>query len=117
MLRLLLVWSFALPLVVAPAASAAEPQTFTLVNVEYEGSKLWLPGTITVTKGTKVTLKLVNNTPSGEHGFQIPAFGVATVAKKGEPATVEFTPDKTGVFPFSCQLHPAHVGGQLVVVP
>ena len=101
-----------------PLPVAAETaQTFTLVNIEYEGSKLWLPGEITVTKGTKVTLKLVNNTPSGDHGFQIPAFGVAAVVKKGEPATVEFTADKAGVFPFSCQLHPAHVGGQLVVQP
>ena len=29
----------------------------------------------------------------------------------------EFTADKAGVFPISCQLHPAHVAGQLVVVP
>lgn len=100
-----------------PAAADPSPQTFTLVNVEYEGSKLWLPGSITVTKGTKVTLKLINNTPSGDHGFQIPAFGVAVVVKKGEPATVEFTAGQTGIFPISCQLHPAHVGGQLIVVP
>ena len=33
------------------------------------------------------------------------------------PNTVEFTADKVGVFPYSCQLHPAHVGGQLVVTP
>jgi len=102
---------------VGAAAKEVPPATFTLVNIEYEGSKLWLPGTITVAKGTKVTLKLINNTPSGDHGFQLGAFGVATVVKKGEPATVEFTADKVGVFPYSCQLHPAHVGGQLVVTP
>ncbi|MFN8543282.1 MAG: cupredoxin domain-containing protein [Candidatus Binatia bacterium] len=104
----------------SPATIRAKEQptaAFTLVNVEYEGSKLWLPGTITVKKGTKVTIKLVNNVPSGDHGFQIPAFGVTAVVKKGEPATVEFTADKAGVFPMSCQLHPAHVGGQLVVQP
>ena len=51
----------------------------TIVNIEYEGSKLWLPGTITVKKGTKVTLKLINNVPSdpNQHGFAIPAFSRA----------------------------------------
>src|SRR5215470_184544 len=102
---------------VAAKGKEVPPETLTLVNIEYEGTKIWLPGTITVAKGTKVTLKLINNTPSGDHGFQLPAFGVATVVKKGEPATVEFTVDKVGVFPYSCQLHPAHVGGQLVVTP
>ncbi|HLK10490.1 MAG TPA: cupredoxin domain-containing protein [Candidatus Binatia bacterium] len=96
----------------APAAA-----NFTLVNLEYEGTKIWLPGEITVKKGTKVTLKLINNAPSGEHGFSIPAFNVAEVVQKGEPKTVEFTADKVGIFPFLCQLHPAHVGGQIVVLP
>jgi nitrosocyanin len=97
---------------------AAPPTaSFTLVNLEYEGTKIWLPGEITVKKGTKVTLKLINNAPSGEHGFSIPAFHVAEVVQKGEPKTVEFTADKVGIFPFLCQLHPAHVGGQIVVIP
>lgn len=97
---------------------AAPPTaSFTLVNLEYEGTKIWLPGEITVKKGAKVTLKLINNAPSGEHGFSIPAFRVAEVVQKGEPKTVEFTADKVGIFPFLCQLHPAHVGGQIVVIP
>ena len=101
------------------AASAPTPVSVTEVNVEYEGSKLWLPGTITVKKGTKVTIKLVNNVPSdpNQHGFAIPAFNIAEVVTRGEPKTVEFTADKVGVFPIICQLHPAHVGGQLVVLP
>ena len=101
------------------AAGAPAPASFTEVNVEYEGSKLWLPGTITVKKGTKVTVKLINNVPSdpNQHGFAIPAFNVAEVVTRGEPKTVEFTADKAGIFPIICQLHPAHVGGQLVVLP
>jgi nitrosocyanin len=102
-------------------ASAAEPEamTVTVVNVEYEGSKMWLPGTIVVQKGTKVTLKLVNNVPSepAQHGFAIPAYSIQEVVNRGETRTVQFTADKIGVFPTSCQLHPAHVGGELVVVP
>ena len=105
----------------APAAVRAEEaaMSFTIVNVEYEGSKVWTPGTIVVKKGTKVTLKLVNNVPSdpNQHGFAIPAYNIAEVVNRGEPKTVTFTADKVGVFPTICQLHPAHVGGELVVLP
>ena len=105
----------------AKEATKAEPATLnlTIVNVEYEGTKLWLPGTIVVKKGTKVTLKLVNNVPSdpNQHGFAIPDYKIAEIVNRGEPKTVEFTADKAGVFPIICQLHPAHVGGELVVLP
>jgi nitrosocyanin len=101
-------------------ARAQSPSTVaqTFVNVEYEGTKIWLPGTLTVKKGTKVTLKLINNVPSDpkEHGFAIPAYNIAETVLRGEPKTVEFTADKAGIFPIICHLHPAHVGGQLVVL-
>src|SRR5262245_65594099 len=109
-----------LPLLAQPVAAADEPATatFTEVNVEYEGSKLWLPGTITVKKGTKVMLKLINNVPSdpNQHGFAIPDYKIAEIVNRGEPKNVEFVADKAGIFPIICQLHPAHVGGQLVVL-
>jgi nitrous-oxide reductase len=72
-----------------------------------------------VPKGSKVTLKLVNNVPSDpkEHGFAIPAYNIAETVVRGRPKTVTFTADKAGVFPITCHLHPAHVGGQLVVLP
>ncbi len=61
----------------AGPAPAAEPATLsqTIVNIEYEGTKIWTPGTIVVKKGTKVTLKLINNVKSepSQHGFAIPA--------------------------------------------
>ena len=107
----------------AIAKEAAKPapatMSFTVVNVEYEGSKLWTPATLVVKKGTKVTVKLVNNVPSDppQHGFSIPAYSVAAIVNRGEPQTIEFTADKVGVFPIICQLHPAHVGGELVVLP
>ena len=100
-------------------AADAPAIALTVVNVEYEGSKLWLPGTLVVKKGSKVTLKLINNVPSdpNQHGFTIPAYNIAEVVTRGEPKTVEFVADKDGVFPIACQLHPAHVGGELVVLP
>ncbi len=124
-MRQLVIVSSALVCLFAPltrpvvAADAPPAVNMTIVNVEYEGSKMWLPGTIVAKKGSKVTLKLINNVPSepNQHGFAIPAYSVAEIVTKGEPKTVEFTADKVGVFPIICQLHPAHVGGQLVVLP
>ncbi len=104
----------------ASRAPAGEPgtMTFTVVNLEYEGSKIWVPGTIVVKKGAKVTLKLINNVKSepSQHGFAIPDYNVAEIVNRGEAKTVEFIANKAGVFPFICQLHPAHVGGELVVL-
>ena len=101
-------------------ATAGPPvsMNFTVVNLEYEGTKIWLPGTLVVPKGAHVTIKLINNVPSepSEHGFAIPGYNIAEVVKRGEPKTVEFTADKAGSFPITCHLHPAHVGGQLVVL-
>ena len=103
-----------------PASVRAEDtMSFTVVNMEYEGSKIWTPSTLVVKKGTKVTIKLINNVPSdpNQHGFAIPAYNIAEIVTRGEPKTIEFTADKVGVFPTICQLHPAHVGGELVVLP
>jgi nitrosocyanin len=113
---LLAVAAALIPLV--PSAYA-DDISLTVVNVEYEGTKLWLPGTLVVKKGSKVTLKLINNVPSdpNQHGFAIPAYSIAEVVTRGEPKTVTFVADKEGVFPIACQLHPAHVGGELVVQP
>jgi nitrosocyanin len=103
----------------AAAENAAGAVSMTIVNVEYEGTKIWLPGTITAKRGSKVTLKLINNVPSdpNQHGFAIPAYNVAEIVNRGEPKTVDFVADKAGVFPITCHLHPAHVAGQLVVLP
>ncbi len=99
----------------------AEDQTmsFTVVNIEYEGSKVWTPGTLVVKKGTNVKLTLINKVASdpNQHGFAITAYGITEVVTRGEPKTVEFKADKEGIFPIICQLHPAHVGGELVVLP
>lgn len=121
--RLGLLLGAALALVAASHVPAAEPQgagkvNLTIVNVEYEGTKVWVPATIVARKGDRVTLKLVNNVPSepAQHGFAIPEYKVAEIVDRGQPKTVEFTADRAGVFPIICQLHPAHVAGQLVVL-
>jgi nitrosocyanin len=101
-----------------PARADDTPRSFTVVNIEYAGTKVWVPATLVVKQGERVRIKLVNNVPSdpNQHGFAIPAYGVQAVVTRGEPSQVEFVADKAGLFPTSCQLHPAHIGGQLVVL-
>ncbi|HYD47697.1 MAG TPA: cupredoxin domain-containing protein [Terriglobales bacterium] len=98
--------------------SAAAEHKLTIVNIEYEGSKAWIPLPIVVNKGDKVILKLINNVPSdpNQHGFAVPAYNINEVVTRGEPKSIEFVADKAGIFPVTCQLHPAHVGGQLIVL-
>ena len=107
----------ALSLISATVQAEEKVDQFTVVNLEYEGTKIWLPSTLFVHKGDKVKIKLINNVKSdpNQHGYSIPAFNIAAVVNRGEPKEVEFVADKTGVFPISCQLHPAHIGGQLIV--
>jgi len=102
-----------------PAADEPGTRSFTLVSVEADDAKIWLPSVIAVEQGDKVTLTLKNLVPgaSNQHGFTIPAYNITEVVTRGVPKTITFVADKAGVFPFSCQLHPAHIGGSLIVEP
>lgn len=103
----------------APAAPAGEVRELTAVNIEYHGSKIWVPSVFIVRKGEKVHLTLINNAPSGLHGFAIDEFNVKMQIpneEKDNKRTVEFTPARTGLFRSYCQLHPTHVGGQILVI-
>jgi nitrosocyanin len=105
----------------APAPAMEEPGTrsFTLVSVEVDGAKIWLPSVIAVEQGDKVKLTLKNLVPGADnkHGFTIPAYNITEVVTRDEPKTVTFVADKAGVYQYSCQLHPAHIGGSLIVEP
>lgn len=102
-------------LLTLPAFAAT--REITLVNHQYEGTKQWLPGFFKVQQGEIVKIKLINNAPSGVHGFEIKEYKIRAVAMKGKPAEVEFKADRPGVYAFKCHLHPTHVGGQFEVVP
>ena len=105
----------------APAPAMEEPGTrsFTMVSVEVDGAKIWLPSVIAVEQGDKVKLTLKNLVPGADnkHGFTIPAYNITEVVTRDEPKTITFVADKAGVYPYSCQLHPAHIGGSLIVEP
>jgi nitrosocyanin len=102
---------------VLSVSTFAAKRSITLVNYETDGVKQWLPGTIIVKKGDDVEITLINNVPSGVHGFFIPDFNVRKDVKKGVKEVVKFKADKEGLFDMKCHLHPAHVGGQLLVQP
>lgn len=111
------------PGVLAADTSTEAPQPgvqkFTIVAVQIGTTKFWLPSTIIVHQGEKVVLTLKNDIPGAEdrHGFSIPGYNITDVIKRGEPKTVSFVASRAGTFPYICQLHAAHVGGQLIVEP
>ncbi|MBI5391243.1 cupredoxin domain-containing protein [Candidatus Woesearchaeota archaeon] len=77
------------------------------------------PSTITVKKGTKVTLKITSlDVP---HGFSIADFNVDAQLQPGATQDVSFVADKAGTFTFRCNLYcgEGHSGmqGTLVVEP
>jgi nitrosocyanin len=104
-------------LVMGQAFAQAPKRSFTLVNYETDGVKQWLPGTIIAKKGETVEITLINNVPSGIHGFFIPSFGVRKEVKKGVKEVVTFTADKEGLHEMKCHMHPAHIGGQILIMP
>jgi nitrosocyanin len=89
-----------------------------IVNIEFEGTKVWVPGSLVVKKGETVKIKAINNVKSDPpvHGLAIEAYGIQTLVNVGKPETIEFKADKAGIFPIICHLHPPHVGTQLVVL-
>ena len=94
---------------------AQEAKKFTLINVIFDGTKVWLPSSLMVHEGDTVELTLINKL-DGPHGFQLAAFGIEEVAQPKAQSTVRFTATKTGVHPFVCQMHPPHIGGQVLVL-
>ncbi len=114
-----LIAAAAAPLLAQDTGSAATEKTFTLVAEQINKTKFWFPSNIMVNQGDKVKLVLKNDIEGADntHGFTIPAYGITEVVTRGVPKTVTFTADKAGIVPYRCQLHPAHVGGELLVIP
>jgi nitrosocyanin len=102
--------------VVGTQPATAGEVKLTVVNIETaQGVKVWVPESIFAKKGDTVELRLINKLDA-EHGYKIDAFGVEKVVAAQAAETVTFTADKAGIFPISCQLHPPHVAGQIVVL-
>jgi nitrosocyanin len=102
-----------------PAMAQDNQQTFTIVAEQIGKSKFWIPSNIMVNQGDKVKLVLKNEIEGADitHGFNLPGYNITEVINRGVPKTVTFTADKPGIFRYNCQLHPAHIGGELLVIP
>jgi nitrosocyanin len=99
------------------ASAFATERQFNITAVEINGTKFWFPSTLTVKKGDVVKIHAVSKVPgeNSVHGFAIKDYNIAEVIDtKGKD--IQFTADRDGIFPISCHLHPAHIGGQLVVL-
>ena len=99
----------------ANLAIASEAKQFTLINVIFDGTKVWLPTHMILQEGDEVELTLINKLDD-PHGFQIAAFGIETVVQPKAKTTVRFTASQAGLYPFICHLHPPHLGGQILVL-
>jgi plastocyanin len=96
-------------------ATAGETKTFTLVNVLIDQTKVWLPSSIAVYEGDEVEL-ILDNKLTAPHGFKLAAYDIEVVVPPQMKQTVRFTAKHAGANSFICQLHGAHVGGQIVVL-
>lgn len=100
----------------APVKGYAETLTINAVALEVNGTKIWLPSTIVAKKGDLVKIHAVSKIPgqNNVHGFAIDQFKVKSLATD-KVTDIEFVADKVGIFPLYCHLHPAHIGGQILV--
>lgn len=96
-------------------ATAGETKKFTLVNVEIDQTKVWLPSSMTVYEGDEVEI-ILDNKLTAPHGFKLVAYDIEVEVPSLKKRTIRFTANKAGIYSFICQLHPPHVGGQLVVL-
>jgi cytochrome c oxidase subunit 2 len=114
---------FAIVLALAGAGLVAQettPGTTGPAPIEVKAKKYEFdPAVIKVKQGDHV--KLVITATDHVHGFKIAAYNINQRLEKGEPATVEFTADRAGTFPFECSVFcgmgHGHMKGQLVVEP
>ena len=82
------------PVPAKPTAPVTREKAMTAKRWEFS------PSTVTVAKGQRVVLTITSSDVT--HGFSLPDFGVTAKLVAGQETRVEFTPDKTGSFTFSC---------------
>jgi len=121
-------WTFMLSILIGYgflSGMAAYAEDGRFVAVEIGGVKFWLGGgdidmRASARTPSPVTIKLTNKLDA-EHGFAIDALGIKQVVKPGEEVTVTVASADVNnrderIYKFYCHLHPAHVGGTIVVL-
>ena len=99
---------------VGPKRTGDGVKSFTLSAVEIDGTKFWLPSTIIVRRGAQVELTLVNKLDA-PHGFEIDGLDVKVEVPAKGTMKVRFIAKDAGTYAYDCQLHAAHIGGQILV--
>lgn len=94
------------PAIVSASASASAAATAGTPAVQEiamtANSFEFTPSTVTVKKG--VPVKFTITALDVPHGFFLSEFGISKELNPGTATVIEFTPDKTGSFPFICNV-------------
>lgn len=99
---------------VSAMAADAKVEKVTFTNKLVGGKKTWVPSETTMPAG-KVEITLVNEL-ADPHGFELDGLlKVPLVVGGKETKTVMVDNAAAGTYKYSCQMHPAHVGGEITV--
>lgn len=91
----------AIVVAVCSIAASSRPSAERVIKVTAKKFE-FAPAEITVRRGEPITLEI--SSEDVRHGFTLPDFGIRADIKPGAPHRVSFTPDKKGVFTFSCDV-------------
>ena len=123
--------AFALTSLYLPKGPAIQTRTFRISIDFYNAtsgttiytSARFTPDTLTAYQGDKVIFNVTNRDPraisstAGQHGFTVDGSSIATTVDPGAIISQTFANVPVGTYRFYCQLHTAHLSGQLVVLP
>jgi len=105
----------------AGLASAQDPHAahasdvIDVLSANVQGKNVYIPSTIAVVEDKPHTLSVFNSTDT-PHGFKIEAAKVEAILQPGVETVVALPALKSGIYRITCQLHPPHRNGQLVVL-
>jgi len=95
----------------------SDASTVQVITALVGGKNVFIPSTIVVTSGRDVTLSIFNTTDT-PHGFRIQSLGIEDVLPPGQEHEVKLGRLAAGkIHRIDCQLHAAHRGATLVVLP
>ena len=81
-----------------PSVSGSGEQVIQITAKRFE----YNPSEITLKKGIPAVLEITSL--DRDHGFLVPQLGIRADIKSGETTRVRIVPDKTGTFPFHCDV-------------
>ena len=122
--------SYALTSLYLPKGPAIQTRTFRISMDFYNAtsgttiytSARFTPDIVTAYQGDMVIFNVTNRDPraisstAGRHGFTVDGSTIATTVDPGATMSETFSNVPAGTYRFYCQLHAAHLSGQLVVL-